>query len=115
MRIEWLRFELRVELDPDKPRMVGTLNDFRQHSAGRHARKDEAALLPAFAIGAVDLVTVAMPLADSVGAIHARDIAVRSEFRFLGAKAHRAAQIGSGAALLQTFVANPTGDHADER
>src|SRR3546814_10846137 len=67
MRIEWLRFELRVELDPDKPRMVGTLNDFRQHAVGRHARKDEAALLQAFAIGAVDFIAVAMPLADVVG------------------------------------------------
>src|SRR3546814_916003 len=113
MRIEWLRFELRVELDPDKPRMVGTLNDFRQHAVGRHARKDEAALLQAFAIGAVDFIAVAMPLADVVGTIDARDMAVRREFRFIGAKAHRAAQIGVGAALLQTFVAHPLGDHAD--
>src|SRR3546814_11702371 len=41
-------------------------------------------------------------------------MAVRLQLRFIVAKAHRPAQIGVGAALLQAFVAHPLGDHADD-
>src|SRR3546814_18996059 len=57
---------------------------------------------------------MAVAPADVVGAIDARDMAVRRQLRFIGAKAHRAAKIGVGAALLQTFVAQPFADHADD-
>src|SRR3546814_10424523 len=73
MRIERLRLEFRMELHPDKPWMVRALNDFRQHAVGRHARKDEPALFELFAIRAVDLITMAVALADVVGAIDPRD------------------------------------------
>src|SRR3546814_900442 len=98
MRIERLRLEFRMELHPDKPWMVRALNDFRQHAVGRHARKDEPALFELFEIRAVDLITMAVALADVVGAIDARDMAVRRQLRFIDAKAHRAAKIGVGAA-----------------
>src|SRR3546814_19481597 len=98
---------------PNATLFRAALNDFVQQAVGRHARKDEPALFVLFAIRAVDLITMSVALADVVGAIDARDMAVRRQLRFIGAKAHRAAKIGVGAALLQTFVAHPFGDHAD--
>src|SRR3546814_18057022 len=42
-------------------------------------------------------------------------MAVRRQLRFIGAEAHRTAEIGIGAALLQSLVAHPFGDQADDR
>src|SRR5690606_807568 len=100
MRIERLGLEFRMELHADKPRMVRSLNDFRQHAIGRHARKDEAALLEALAIGVIHLVAMTVALADVVRAIDARNMAVRRQPRLIGAQPHRAAKVGVGAALL---------------
>src|SRR3546814_895818 len=64
MRVKRLRFQLRVELHADKPRMIGPLDDFGQRSVGRHARKDQPVLFQRFAVVDVHLIAVAMPLAD---------------------------------------------------
>ena len=41
MRREWLRLQLRVELNPHIPGVIGQLDDLRQLAVGRHAGKPE--------------------------------------------------------------------------
>src|SRR5262245_26810753 len=42
MRLERPTLQLRVELDPDEPRVVGPLDDLGQLVVGRHSRENQA-------------------------------------------------------------------------
>src|SRR3954452_6653006 len=64
VRLERTALELRMELDADEPWMVRPLDDFRQAIVGAHAGEEQAASLECLAIVDVDLVAVAMALAD---------------------------------------------------
>jgi hypothetical protein len=99
-----LRLQLRVELHPHEPRMVGPLDDLGQGAVGAHAGEEQAAFLERRLVVDVDLVAVAVAFADPVGAVDRVDDAVAGEHRFIGAEAHRAAHVAIGlAALLQPF------------
>ena len=80
--LEWTRFELRVELDADKPRMIGEFDRLWQEAVGRHAGEHKALLFETRAIGGVDLVAVAVALGDFGIAINGGD--PRSEERRVG-------------------------------
>src|ERR1700691_346373 len=62
--LERTRFELRMELDADKPRMIGEFDRLRQEAVGRHAGEHDALGFEAGAVGGVDLVAVAVALGD---------------------------------------------------
>src|SRR4029079_937812 len=115
MRLERAAFQLRMELDPDEPRMVGALDDLGQLAVRRHAGKDQAAAFERVAIVDVDLVAVAVALADQILAVNRMDDAVAVEPGGIGAQPHGAAEVAAGRALLQSFLAHPLGDHADDR
>src|SRR5262245_30658723 len=63
----------------------------------------------------VDLVAVAVALADFVGAVDRADDAVAVELRRISAEAHRSTEVTTGGAPLQPLLAHPFGDHADHR
>ncbi len=114
MRVEGTAFQLRVELDPDEPGMVGPLDDLRQAPVGRHSGENEAGLLQRRHVAGIDLVAVAVALADPGGAVDCGDLAVAAELGFIGAEAHGPAKVAVGAAFLQAFGAHPFGDEADD-
>src|SRR3954469_3729684 len=115
MRLERPALQLGMELDADEPRMVGTFDDLGQLVVGRHAGEDQPRSLQRVAIMDVDLVAVAMPLADPVLAVDRTHHAVAVELGLVGAEAHRAAKVAVDGALLQPFFAHPFGDEADDR
>src|SRR5438874_2050469 len=100
MRLERPALELGMELDADEPRMVGPLDDFGQLTVGRHAGKDQSRSLERVTIVDVDLVAVAVPLADRVGAVDRADNAIAVELGRIGAEPHRPTEISAGGALL---------------
>src|SRR3954447_1407936 len=63
----------------------------------------------------VDLVAMAVPLADRICAVDRADHAVSVELGRIRAEAHGAAEVAAGRALLQALLAHPFGDHADDR
>ena len=77
--------------------------------------EDQAALLERVLVVDVDLVAVAVALADRVGAVDRANDAVAVEPRLIGAEPHGAAEIAVGLALLQALLAHPFGDQADDR
>src|SRR5688500_11983720 len=104
-----------MELDSDEPGMVGPLDDLWQLAVGRHARKDKSALFERLAIMDVDLVAMAVALADVGRPILLGDLAVMAQFCSVGAQSHRAAHVGVRATFLQPFGTHPFGDQANHR
>src|SRR5690606_15572781 len=103
----------RVELDADEPRVVRTLDNFRQAAVRAHAGEDETALLQRLHIMAVDFVAVPVALADLFGAVDAAHDAIAVELGRIGAEPHRAAEVAIRRAFLQAFRAHPFGDQTD--
>src|SRR5690606_3165968 len=68
MRLERAALELGVELHADEPRVIGTLDDLREQSVGRHAREYQPALLERLAVGRIDLVAMPVTLGNDGGA-----------------------------------------------
>src|SRR5260370_41497392 len=93
VRLEWARFELGVELHADVPGVIGKLDDLRQNAVRRHARKPEPGFFEALLVTDIDLVPMAMALADAGGAVDLRHSAFRREHRFVGAQPQRPAWI----------------------
>jgi hypothetical protein len=115
MRFERTALELGMELDADEPGVVLPLHDLWKFAIGRHARKDQAALFQRVAVMNVDLIAVAVTLADFGRAILLGNLSVMAQFGRIGAEPHRTAHVGIGAALLQAFGAHPFRDEADYR
>src|SRR4051794_24195636 len=61
MGLERAALELRMELDANEPRVVGTLDDLRQLAVRRHAREEQARTLERVLVVDVHLVAVAVP------------------------------------------------------
>src|SRR5208282_2678894 len=75
VRLEGPAFQFRVELDADEPGMVGEFDDLGELAVGRHAGKPHPGLFQARLVVDVDLVAVAVALADlglAVDLRHAR-------------------------------------------
>src|SRR6478672_9999851 len=115
MRLERTALELGMELDADEPRVVGPLDDFGQLVVGRHAREEQAGAFECVAVMDVDLVAVAVPLADEVLAVDGANDAIAVELGRIGAQPHGAAEVAVGGALLKPLLAHPLGDHSDHR
>src|SRR5216684_2611984 len=116
VRLERLRFELGMVLHADEPGMVGDLDDFRQLAVRRHAGEAQTRLLELAHVVDVDLVAVAMALADlRRAAVDLADAAAAREHRLVGAEPHGAAEIAAGLTLLQHVAAHPLGHEPDHR
>src|SRR5579884_602438 len=115
VRLERPALELRVKLNPDEPGVIRPLDDLGQLPVGGHAREQQAGALQLVLVVDVDLVAVAMPLADVVAAVDRVNDAVSGELRRIGAEPHRSAEVAAGGALLQPLLAHPLGDEADDR
>src|SRR5262249_23197806 len=79
MCLRRLGFELRMELDRDKPGGVSLLHDLDDHFVRAGAAGDEAALLEIATIIVVDLVTMSMTLVNSLSTIRLGGLAARSQ------------------------------------
>jgi len=64
MRLKWLRFELRVELAADEMRMIGQFDHLHVGTVRRRTRNAQARRVECLFIFTVELVAVAMALAD---------------------------------------------------
>src|SRR5690348_18447353 len=103
-------------LHADEPGMLGNLDDLGQLAIGRHAGEAQSRILELALVVDVDLVTVAVALADLRGAaIDLADPAAARQHRRIGAEPHRAAEIAAGLALLQRVAAHPLGHETDHR
>ena len=83
--------------------------------SGDMPEKIRPAVLERIAIVDVDLIAVAVALADHVRAVDRADDAVAVELGRIGAEPHGAAEVAAGGALLQPLLAHPFGDQADDR
>ena len=100
VRSERLRLQLRVKLHADEPGVVRQLDDLGQAAVGRHAGEAQAGRAQAVDVVDVDLVAVAVALADRGLLVDAMHEAAALEHAGVGAKPHRAAEIAARAALL---------------
>src|SRR5262249_45898152 len=100
MRRERPRFELRMKLNSEKPRVVGVLDDPGQHAVRRNAREAHAMLLQAALVFGVHLVTVAMAFGNLAGAVDLGNPAATRKMRRIGAKPHSAAEVTTCPARL---------------
>ena len=98
MRGERLGLELGVELDADEPGVLGHLDDLGQATVRRHAGEAQARGAQPVDVVDVDLVAVAVALADLTLAVDLVRERARLEDAGIGAKPHRAAEIAAGAA-----------------
>src|SRR5712675_1839781 len=113
MRLEGFRFELGMKLHADKPRVIGEFDDFRQHAVGRHSGKPQSGRFERLFIADINLIAMAMPLADTGGAVDLCHPAFGGEHRFVGAQPHGSAEISLGLAPLQSVAAHPFGHQPD--
>ena len=106
-----------MELDPHKPRVLAfrQLDDLRQALVRRQAREHHAGFFQLGAVGRIDLVPVAVALADHLFTVNLRNAGPGREFAVVGAQTHGAAQIVVIAAALDVAVALPLGHQADNR
>src|SRR6266566_1354158 len=86
VRLERLRLKLGMELDADEPGVVRNLDDLRQDTVGRHAGEAQPGRFEGIATGDVDLVAMAVPLADMGRAVDVGDAAVGVENGVVGAE-----------------------------
>ena len=95
--------------------MIGEFHDLGQHAVGGLAGKDHARLGQPRFVGVVDLVAVAVALADAVGAVYLADAAVGAEHAPVRPQSHGAAHVPVAGAGFHGAVANPFGHQADHR
>src|SRR5260221_13538096 len=115
VRLERLRFQLGMELYADEPGVAGELDDLGQFAIGRHAGEEQALVLEPGLVVDIDLVAVAMALADIGRAVDLAHPAAWREDRPIGAEPHRAAEIATGFTALQEIAANPLRHQPDHR
>ena len=86
--------ELGVGLGADPVRVVGELDELDEPAVRRGPRAHEAVLGEAGPVVRVELVAVAVPLADHRLAVRRGNLGARFEHGVVGAEAHRAALVG---------------------
>src|SRR5579875_433776 len=116
VRREGLRFQLGMVLHADEPGVVGILDRLGQHAVGREAGEHHARALERLAEMDVDLVAVAVTLADLRRiVIEPADQRVLAEHRGIGAEPHRAAEIAAFGAALDLVAPRPFGEQPHHR
>src|SRR3974390_3833332 len=96
-----------MELHADEPGMVGDFHDLGQPFVRRPARHDKAVLGKRTRIADIDLVAMAMALADFRSAIDFRHPTTGFEDRRIGAEPQRAAEIAAFLAHFDCIAARP--------
>src|SRR3984885_473146 len=71
--LERFGLELRMELHPDEPGMIGKFDRLGQEAIGRHAGEHKTLLFKACAVGGVDFVAVTMAFRNLSVAIDSGD------------------------------------------
>ena len=105
-----------MELAGDEPRVVRQLDHLDQQVVHGLAGDDEAQILELLPIAVVELVAMAMALADHVLAVEFARQGTGLEAAFLRAEAHRAALFGGLVAFLDIAGAGlPFGNQRDHR
>src|SRR5688572_2768369 len=99
------RGELRVELTPDEPRVVGKLDHLAQPFARGEPADPEARRLEPRQVMVVYFVAVTVALDDALGVVDRRGEGLRGERTFLSAEPHRSAEVGLHVAALDAAVA----------
>src|SRR5215471_3169578 len=115
MRLEWPRFELRVELHADEPGMIWPFDNLRQQTVRRETGEAQAGGLQPVAVARVHLVAVTVALRDAGRAIDLRDFAAFGKNRLVGAEAHRAAEIAVSVTQLKVVAVPPFSHQPDHR
>ena len=116
MAVPWRGGELGVELAGDEPGMVRDLDDLDQLVVQRPAREAHPGVLHAVQVAVVELVAVAVTLADLGLAVDRARQAAGLEPAVLPAQAHGAAQVrGLVAGLHPAPLVAPLGDQSDHR
>src|SRR5437868_4447142 len=108
-------FELRMVLYADEPGMVRDLDDLGQDAVGRHAREPQSHLLKPVFVVDVDLIAMAVALADDVLAVDIVHLGSASQVSRIGAEPHGAAHVAVDRALLDLVALDPFGHQADHR
>src|SRR5581483_3351541 len=115
MRRERPRFQLRMELHPDKPGMIVVFDNLRQDAVRRHAGEPHAALLEAALVGGVDLIAMPVTFRYFGRPVNLGDVAAAAEQCRIGTEPHRAAEIAAGSALLELVALEPLRHEPDDR
>src|SRR6267143_7135848 len=105
MRSHRPRFQLRMELAADEPRMVGQFDHLDQLAVRRQSRRAQTVLRQHVAVGVRHLVPVAMALAHLRRVVGLRDTRTRTEPAGIVTEPHRAAH------LLDAFLRAHQRDH----
>src|SRR5579883_1940484 len=92
MRLQWLRFEFRVELAPEVPRVVRDFANLYVHAVHRLAGDPEAVARQHLLEFAIELVAVPVPLADLRCAVGLTGEAPFLQLADVRSQAHRAAE-----------------------
>src|SRR5579864_9421738 len=95
MRRKRPRFELRMKLYPDEPRMIGNLHDLGQPPVRRPAGYNEAMLAKLSRVPGVHFVTMPVAFTDFGTAVDFGHPAAWSQDCRVGPETHRAAEIAS--------------------
>src|SRR5580704_2757151 len=106
MRLQRFRLELRMELAPDKMRMVRKFDDLHISSIRRRPRYSQPACRQSFLILAIEFVTMPVPLADLKLAINLMRQSSRLNLASPRAQPHGAAKFLHAPQLAQ-FVDHP--------
>src|SRR5215467_14539319 len=115
MRLEWPRFELRMKLYTDKPRMIVVFDNLRENAIRRHAAKPHAVLFETGLVVGIDLIAVSVPLGNFYRSVDFRRTASRLQLGRIGAKPHGASEIAPVAAFLKRIAAQPLCHQANDR
>ena len=86
--------ELRVSLCTNPERVICHLNEFDKSLVGRGATANKACFFKARAIVVVELITMAMALADNSLAICGGNFCTWFKLRLIGTETHRSAHVG---------------------
>src|SRR6266850_2766070 len=93
MRTRRLRFEFRMELHGEIPRMTGQLGDLDEFAVGRSSGDAQAVLGERALVQAVELVAMTMALVNERRSVHALRQRSGRQLACVGAEAHRAAEL----------------------
>ena len=91
MRRKRFRFEFRMELATEEPRMPRKLDDFDKVLVGRDAGDNKTVIRQHLFELPVELIAMAMPFGNDIGLINAIGERTRFEIRRIGTETHRAA------------------------
>src|SRR5207302_2550798 len=91
MRRQWLRFEFRMELAAEEPRMIRQLNDFHEILVRRDARNDQTVFGKHLLELPIEFVPMTMPLGNDVRFVNTIGQRTRLEVGRVRAQSHRSA------------------------